>query len=98
MFGCQSLEKSLEKSLDINQNSTSILKISKNLHKVWVFESKKPVFGSKSLEKVQKKFGNCSIPKITKNDVKLELWKLQKTRSDLKTDLKVRLKVRNAGP
>ncbi len=46
-------------------------------------------------------FGNCSIPKfpkITKNDVKLELQKSQKTHSDLKTDSKVQLKVLNAGP
>ncbi len=46
-------------------------------------------------------FGNCSIPnfpKSTTNDVKLELQKLRKTHSDLKTDSKVRLKVWNAGP
>jgi len=46
-------------------------------------------------------FGNCSIPnfpKIKKKDVKLELQKLLKTRSDLKTDSKVRLKDWNAGP
>jgi len=36
--------------------------------------------------------------KLQKNDVKLELRKLQKTRSDKKTDSKVRIKVRNAGP
>ena len=37
-------------------------------------------------------YGNCSIPnfpKITKNDVKLELQKLRKTRSDSKTNSKV---------
>jgi len=50
-------------------------------------------------------FRNCSIPKfpkITKNDIKLELQKSRKTRSDSKTesktDSKVWLKVRNAGP
>jgi len=36
--------------------------------------------------------------KLRKNDVKLELEKLQKTRSDLQTDSKVGLKVQNAGP
>jgi len=35
---------------------------------------------------------------LQKNDVKLEVRKSQKTRSDSKTDSKVRLKVRNAGP
>jgi len=70
------------------------------------------VFGSKSLEKVWKSsetgflehseiseivlFQN--VQKLQKNDVKLELRKSQKTRSDLKTNSKVRLKVRNAGP
>ncbi len=46
-------------------------------------------------------FGNCSIlnfPKLRKNDVKLELRKLPKTRSNSKTDSKVWLKVWNAGP
>jgi len=44
---------------------------------------------------------NCSIlnfPNIKKNYVKLELWKSRKTCSNSKTDLKARLKVRNAGP
>ncbi len=36
--------------------------------------------------------------KLRKNDVKLELRKSRKTRSDSKTDSKVRIKVRNAGP
>ncbi len=36
--------------------------------------------------------------KLQKNDVKLELQKSQKTRSDLKTDSKVWFKVWNAGP
>ncbi len=35
---------------------------------------------------------------LRKNDVKLELRKSRKTRSDSKTDSKVRLKVQNAGP
>ncbi len=35
---------------------------------------------------------------LWKNDVKPELRKSRKTRSDSKTDSKVRLKVRNAGP
>jgi len=34
-----------------------ILKILKKVCKVWVFESKNPVLGSKSSEKVRKKFG-----------------------------------------
>jgi len=44
MFGNLSSEKSSE----------IISKISKKVYKVWVFESKNPVFGSKSLEKVWK--------------------------------------------
>ncbi len=39
-----------------------------------------------------------TFQKLRKNDVKLELRKSRKTRSDSKTDSKVRLKVRNAGP
>ncbi len=39
-----------------------------------------------------------TFQKLQKNDVKLKLWKSRKTRSDSKTDSKVRLKVRNAGP
>ncbi len=35
---------------------------------------------------------------LRKNDIKLEVQKSQKTRSDSKTDSKVRLKVWNAGP
>jgi len=58
-------------------------------------------------EKVRKKFGKFvnrvfrmfgNFQKLRKNDLKLELRKSQKTRSDSKTDLKVRLKVQNAGP
>jgi len=93
-----------------------VRKFQKNyICKVSVFESKNPVFGSKSLEKVWKKFGKSSkssetgfskhleiseivlfqtFQKLRKNDVKLKLRKSQKTRSDSK----VRLKVRNAGP
>jgi hypothetical protein len=36
--------------------------------------------------------------KDIQNDFQLELRELQKTHSDSKTDSKVRLKVRNAGP
>ncbi len=54
MFGKKFRNLSLEKSLDINQNCTSIMKILKKLYKVCVFESKNPVFESKSLEKVWK--------------------------------------------
>ncbi len=39
-----------------------------------------------------------TLRKLQKYDVKLELWKSQKTCSDSKTDSKVWLKVRNAGP
>jgi hypothetical protein len=100
------------------------LKILKKVCKVWVFESKNPVFGSKSLGKVWKKFGKSSekfwksslkfgiletleileiiifqtFRNLRKNDVKLELWKSRKTRSDSKTNSKVWLKVGNAGP
>jgi hypothetical protein len=71
-------------------------KYKKNLEKVWkrVF----PTFGN---FRNFGNFGNCSIPnfpKITKNDVKLELRKSRKTRSNSKTDSKVWLKVWNAGP
>ncbi len=69
-------------------------------------------FGGKVLEKVQK-FWKLVIPnlqkfwkfwkfqtfqKLRKNDVQLEIQKSRKTRSDSKTDSKVRLKVGNAGP
>jgi len=49
---------------------------------------------------VRQNFPNFSFffRKLRKNDVKLELRKSRKTRSDLKTDSKVRIKVRNAGP
>jgi len=67
---------SLEKSSDIIGKCTSISKISKKLCKVLVFESKNPVFGSKSLEMFGNRvfltfrnfsnFGNCSIPKFPK--------------------------------
>ena len=40
--------------MDIIQKCMSISKILKKLRKVWVFESKNPGFGSKSLEKVWK--------------------------------------------
>ncbi len=36
--------------------------------------------------------------KLRKNDIKIELRKSQKTRSDSKTDSNVRFKVWNAGP
>jgi len=101
------LEKSSEKSSDINQNCTlisKILKILKKLYKVWV---KNPVFGSKSFEKLRKvltqgfakirkfqKLFYSKLLKITKKDVKLKLRKSQKTRSDLKTDSKTDSKVR----
>ncbi len=61
--------------------------------------------------KVRKKFGNFgksseiseiwkfrTFRKLRKNDIQLELWKVQNIRSDSETDPKVRLKVRNAGP
>jgi len=36
--------------------------------------------------------------KSQKNDIKIEVWKLRKTRTDLKTNSNVRFKVQNAGP
>jgi len=71
----------------------------KKLKKVWVFESKNPVFGSKSSEKVQKssetgfsKHSEISeivlfqnFRKLQKNDAKLELRKSKKNCSDSKT-------------
>ncbi len=39
-----------------------------------------------------------TFQKLQKNDVKIEIWKSQKTRSDSKTDLNVWFKVQNAGP
>jgi len=60
------------------------------------------------VQKSSEKFGKSSeisenvlfqtFQKLRKNDVQLELWKSQKTHSDSKTDSKVQLKVRNAGP
>jgi len=65
----------------------------------------------KSSESSETGFSECSeiseileivlfqnFKKLWKNDVKLELRKSRKTRSDSKTDSKVRLKVQNAGP
>jgi hypothetical protein len=65
----------------------------------------------KSSESSETGFSECSeiseiseivlfqnFQKLRKNDVKLELRKSRKTRSDSETDLKVRLKVWNAGP
>jgi len=131
---CEKVQKKVGKfkfgkGSDINQNCTSISKISKKLHIVLSFLVKQSCFWvkkfGKSLVKVWKsleKFGKnrksseigfskCSeileileivlfrtFQKWWKNDVKLELQKSRKAHSDLKTDLKVRLKVQNAGP
>jgi hypothetical protein len=95
---------SSEKSLDINQNCTSVSKISKNYVK-FEFLSQKTLFLG---QKVQKKIGK-SLEKVRKVWKSLKISKIvlfqhfqdrksQKTRSDLKTDLKVRIKVWNAGP
>ncbi len=59
-----------KKSLDIKRNCTSISKISKKLCKVGVFESKKPVFGSKSSESLEK------FRKVWKSSEKV--WKVRK--------------------
>jgi len=86
-FGKKFGNLSLEKSLDINRNCKSISKISKKLCKVWVFESKNPVFGSKSLEKFKKvlvivrklgfpnvgKFRKLFYSKLSKNYEKMTL-------------------------
>ncbi len=79
--------KSNKKNLFLRQ------KVWKNSEKVW---------------KVRKMFGKSSeiseirnfrtFRKLRKNDVQLKIRKSRKTHSDLKTDSKVRLKVRNAGP
>jgi len=58
-------------------------------------------FPNFSFSRVSEKFGRRNLEifqKSRKNDVKIELRKSQKTRSDLKTDSKVQLKVRNTGP
>ncbi len=39
-----------------------------------------------------------TFQKLQQNDVKIEFWKLQKTRSALKTNSNVQSKVWNAGP
>ncbi len=72
------------------------------------FLVKKTCFSVKKFGKVWKKFGKSleileiwkfqTFRKLQKNDVQLEIRKLRKTCSDLKTDSKVRLKVQNAGP
>jgi len=64
------LRKSLEKSSDINQNCTSISKISKNYEKFEFLSQKSLFLGQKSLflgqkslflgQKVRKKFGKSS--------------------------------------
>ncbi len=102
---CEKVRKfKFGKSSDINQNCTSISKILKKLLKVWVFESKTLFLGQKVWKSLETGFSKCSeiseiilfqtFQKLWKNDVWLELWKSQKTRSDSK----VWLKVRNAGP
>jgi len=61
IFGKNFWNLSSEKSLDIYQNCTSILKILKKTRKVCVFESKNPVFGSKSLEKVFENYEKMTL-------------------------------------
>jgi len=105
MFVCQSSEifqkkprifklaKFLQKSLDINHNCT------KKLHKDWVFEVRKSLeTGFSEHSEISEIVLFQTFQKLQKNDFKLELRKSQKTRSDSKTDSKVRLKVWNAGP
>ncbi len=128
MFGCWSLEKPEFSNLryfckKVRKKVRILTKIVrqfwKKLLKVWIFKSKNPVFGSKSSEKIRKKFRKVwkssetgfskhseiseivlfrTFQKLQKNDIKLELRKSRKTHSNSKTDLKVRLKVQNAGP
>jgi len=91
----------------------SISKISIKLCKVWIFESKNPLFGSKSLEKVQKslEIGFSKHSEILeiflfRNFQKLQKMTLnsnfrnrkKKTCFNSKTNSKVRLKVWNAWP
>ncbi len=74
-----------------------VLLLSWNRSKTGLVESKNPVFGSKS-SVISEIVLFRTFQKLRQNDVKLELRKLQKTRSNSKTNLKVRFKVRNAGP
>ncbi len=71
------MQKSLEKSSDINQNCMSILQIKKKNYVKFEFLSQKTLFLGqkvrKSLEKFGNRvfqtfrnFGNCSIPKFQK--------------------------------
>ena len=69
---------------------------------------KSSVFSEKSSVISETGFSECSeiseiwkfrtFRKLRKNDVLFELRKFENIRSDSKTDPKVRLKVRNAGP
>jgi len=79
----------------------------KNLFLIKKFEKifETPVLGlntavseNSKLTKIQNLSYSKTFPKLQKNDIKLKLRKLQKTRYNLKTGLNVWFKVRNAGP
>jgi len=101
-FGKKFRNLSSEKSLDINQNCTSISKILKNYVKFEFLSQKKLFLGKKVWKCLETGFSKHSeileififrtFRKLWKNDVKLELRKLWKTCSNSKTDSKVRLK------
>jgi len=84
LFLGQKLGKSLEKVRE---------KFGKSLEKVWKSLETRFSEHSEILEIVLFQ----TFQNLRKHDVKLKLRKSRKTRSDLK-DLKVRLKVQNAGP
>ncbi len=76
-------------------------KVRKKFGKVWknignVWKSSETGFSKHS--EISEIVLILNFQKLQKNDVKLELQKSRKTCSDSKTDSKVWLKVRNAGP
>jgi len=72
-------------------------KLGKNLEKVWK-SSETGVFELSKFTENWEFVLFQTFRKLRKNDVKIEFQKLQKTRSDLKTDSNVWFKVWNAGP
>jgi len=106
MFNFQSLGIFRKNSFFLNSQKfcKKSLEISSDQKKP-VFEAKTGVLGSKTgvskyseLTKILEFFFFPKFLKITKNDVKIELQKSLKTRSNLNSDLNIRVQVRNAGP
>ncbi len=98
--GFSNLQKFHEKSLKKSQEIISFFWVKKNLflgQKVW------KTFGNRGFQTFGI-YGNLefvlfrTFRKLRKNEVKLELQKLQKTCANSKSDLNVWFKVRNAGP